>query len=72
VRVALTVLAVVLSLCVTAVVMFFAVLILAGPHGSTVPSALQPAVLVVGWLVVVAVPLAVARWVWRRLARAPS
>jgi hypothetical protein len=72
VRVALTILAAVLSLCLTAVVVFFAVLILAGPHSSMVPSALQPAVLVVGWLVVVVVPLTVARWVWRRFAPDPS
>lgn len=71
-RVTLTVLAAVVSLCLTAAVVFFAVLILAGPHSSMVPSALQPAVLVVGWLIVVAVPLAVARWVWRRFAQGPS
>jgi predicted membrane-bound spermidine synthase len=62
-----------ISLAVTAAVVFFAVLILAGPHGGLLPvsfhaGVLVIGVLVIGWLVVFGVPLLVPRWVWRRQA----
>ena len=50
---------------VLAVVCFFAVLILAGPHSSMLPSALQPAVVIAGYLVVVVTPILLARHRWR-------
>lgn len=65
-RILVTFLAVVLSGAVTAVAVFFAVLVLAGPHGGILPSSLQTFTLVLGWCVVVAVPALVARWAWRR------
>ena len=46
-------------------VMFFLVLVLAGPHSSLLPSSLQPAVLVLGWLTFLVVPLWIAGRVWR-------
>ena len=46
-------------------ILFFSVLVLAGPHSSLLPSAIQPAVLVLGWLVFLVMPLWIARRVWR-------
>jgi hypothetical protein len=54
------------SFAVLAPVCFFVTLLLAGPHSSMLPSVVQPAVLVLGWLVLLAAPLLVARAVWRR------
>ena len=50
-------------------VCFFVVLILAGPHSSMLPSAIQPAVLVAGWIVVLVGPVLLARGAWRRASR---
>lgn len=66
-RLLLTLVAAVLSFAVTGVAAFFAVLLLAGPHGGLLPAAFQPVVLVVGWVLVGTVPIVVARWAWRRL-----
>jgi hypothetical protein len=46
-------------------IVFFIVLILAGPHSSMLPSAIQPAVLLGGWIVFLIAPLWIARRVWR-------
>jgi hypothetical protein len=56
------------ALAVTAAVTLFAVLFLAGPHGGALPSSLHSATLVVGWLVVIIVPILAGRWAWRRFA----
>ena len=55
------------SLALLAPVCFFAVMVLAGPHSSLLPSFLQPLVLVLGWAIVLVVPVVVARAVWRRV-----
>jgi hypothetical protein len=55
---------------VLAPICFFVAVILAGPHSSMLPSFLQPAVLVLGWLTLLIAPLWVARRVWRRTRRA--
>lgn len=63
-RILLTALAVVISAVITAIVMFFAVLVLAGPHGGALPRSLHTATLALGWLIVFAVPVFVGRWTW--------
>lgn len=57
-----------LALAVTATGAFFAVLVLAGPHGGALPSSLHTATLVLGRLVVAIVPILAGRWTWKRLA----
>jgi hypothetical protein len=42
------------------------VFFLAGPHGGALPDALAPAVLLLGWAVLIGIPILVARRVWRR------
>jgi hypothetical protein len=54
-----------LSSAVLAPVLFFAVLVVAGPHSSVLPSVLQPVALLLGWAVLLGVPIWVARKVWR-------
>ena len=66
-RVLGTCVAFLIALAATAAVAFFAVLLLAGPHGGVLPSPLHTATLVLGWLVVVIVPILASRWAWRRL-----
>jgi len=56
----------IVAAAILAPVCFFVALILAGPHSSLLPSAIQPAVLVMGWIVFLGAPLLVARTVWRR------
>ena len=58
------------SLTVTAVTMFFAATILAGPHSSLLPDWLGSLVLIVGWMIVLVVPVLVTRFVGRKLAAA--
>jgi hypothetical protein len=53
-------------------VCFFAVILFAGPHSDLLPSVLQPPVLILGWLTVLAGPVLVARAVWRRVGAAPG
>ena len=65
----LTLLAWLVSTIVLAPVCFVVVIVLAGPHSSMLPSWIQPAVLILGWLVLLVGPLLVARAVWRRGAR---
>ena len=67
-RVIGTVAVFVVAFVVTAAVVAFAVLSLAGPHGGVLPSSLHTPAFVLGWLVVVVVPVLAARSAWRRLA----
>lgn len=65
-RVAIAALAYLVSLAVFAPLLFFAVMILAGPHSSMLPSRLQPAVMVLGWVALTVLPVMTARTMWRR------
>lgn len=47
----------VLGVPVTAAVLFFPVVLLAGPHSDLLPGAVQPVVWVAGWLAVVVAPV---------------
>jgi hypothetical protein len=68
----LTVLTWTVSFAVVAPACFIGVMVLAGPHSSVLPAFLQPVVLVVGWLVILAAPMLIARAVWRRTGRSGS
>lgn len=68
-KVVATAVAYMVSLAIVAALSFFAVLILAGPHTGLLPSWLEPAVLGIGWLAVLVLPVLVARVVWRRIGR---
>jgi hypothetical protein len=50
-------------------VLFFLVLVLAGPHGGVLPSRLAPVVLLAAWAVLIGVPVLVARRVFARARR---
>ena len=65
-RALLTLIAWVVATAILAPVCFFAVIVLAGPHSSMLPSVVQPGVLLLGWLVFLIVPILIARRVWRR------
>jgi hypothetical protein len=65
-RVLLTGIAWLVSTAILAPVCFYAVILLAGPHSSMLPSMIQPAVLLLGWIVFLVAPVFVARAVWRR------
>jgi hypothetical protein len=67
VRVLATLLGYLLALALVAALTLVGVLVLAGPHAGILPGWLEPAVLVLGWLAVLLLPLWVARWIWRRL-----
>jgi hypothetical protein len=69
VRLFVTALAYFVVLVVVAVLAFFCVLVLAGPHGGVLPNFTQPAVLVTGWVIVIVAPVLVARLVWRGTAK---
>ncbi len=56
-----------LSLALVAIAIFFAVLVLAGPHSDLLPGWLGVFVLGVGWLAVLLLPALIAYRVWRRL-----
>ena len=62
----LVILAWLVAAAVLGPVIFFVVIFLAGPHSSILPSAIQPLVLITGLVVFFAVPVLVARSVWRR------
>jgi hypothetical protein len=68
-RVFVVLLAFVVSLVLTAASVFFAVIFLAGPHGGVLPASLHTATLALGWVLVLAIPVLVARWTWRRKSR---
>jgi hypothetical protein len=57
------------AFAVLAPVCFFVVVLLAGPHSSILPSAMQPAVWVLGWLVLLGLPVVAARRAWVRTGR---
>jgi hypothetical protein len=69
VRWVLTLLTWFISVALLAPVCFLAVIGLAGPHGGALPSTLQPLVLILGWAVVLIVPVCVARAAWRHASR---
>ncbi len=56
----------VVSLMVVAAISLVVVLI-AGPHAGVLPGFLEPVVLLLGWLAVLALPAFAAFRVWRRL-----
>ena len=64
---ALAVLAALLSLVVIAPVLAFVVLVVAGPHAGLLPQWLEVVVLVAGWLSLLAAPIFIGRWLYRRL-----
>ena len=64
----LTAIAYLVSTALLAPVLFLAVMVLAGPHSSVLPSMLQPAVVIGGWVTLIVAPILVARAVWRRTA----
>jgi hypothetical protein len=66
-RILLTALAYLASLVLVAAVVLVAVLFLAGPHAGLLPQPLEVAVIVIGWLAVLALPVLAARSVWGRL-----
>ena len=59
----------IIAAAILAPVCFFAVVILAGPHSSLLPSAIQPAVLLLGWVVFLGGPILIARATSRRAFR---
>jgi hypothetical protein len=65
-RLVLTAIAWLGTALVLAPLCFFSVLVLAGPHSSILPSRIQPAVLLIGWLIFLVVPVLAARAAWRR------
>lgn len=67
-RLAFTILAYLATFVVVAAAAFFGVLVLAGPHGGALPSFMQTPALLLGWVLVLVVPVLAARWAWRRLA----
>ena len=66
-KVLITVAASLISLAVAAGLALVFVLVLAGPHSDILPSWLRPAVFVLAWMAVVAVPFIVGRSIWRRM-----
>ena len=69
----LTALAYLMTLILVAVTAFYLVIILAGPHGGLLSRSFETVVLVLGWLLVLVVPILVARLAWYRLSeRMPS
>ena len=68
-RIVLSLIAYVVALAAVAVIAFFAVIFLAGPHAGLLPGWLEAVVLGLGWLAVLLLPVLAARTVWRRLGR---
>lgn len=66
-RLFLTVLTYLGSFIAVAAVTLFAVLFLAGPHAGLLPKPVEVVVIGLGWLVVLILPVLLARTVWRRL-----
>jgi hypothetical protein len=65
-RLLLTIAAYLGALVAVAVVAFFVVIFLAGPHAGLLPHALEAVVLILGWLSVLVLPVWAAWTVWRR------
>ena len=57
------------AVAVLSPVIFLVMVVLAGPHSSILPSAVQPAVWLLGWAAVLLVPALVARMAWRRTGK---
>lgn len=68
-RILVTAFAYVASLVAIAVIAFFVVISLAGPHAGLLPSWLEAVVLGLGWLAVLILPILVARKVWHRFGK---
>lgn len=64
----LSALAYLAALALVAVLTFFAVIFLAGPHAGLLPHWLEVVVFAAALLIVLVLPALAARWVWRRLA----
>jgi len=60
-----------LSTALLAPVIFFAVIVFAGPHSSLLPSVIQPVVAVAGLIALVALPVWLTRLTLRRFDRTP-
>jgi hypothetical protein len=56
----------VVSTAVLAPLLFVVVMVLAGPHSSMLPSAMQAVALMAGWITLFVVPVWIARKVWLR------
>jgi ABC-type nickel/cobalt efflux system permease component RcnA len=69
VRVLITIATYFLTLLVVAVVAFFVVIFLAGPHAGLLPHAMEVVVLVLGWLSVLILPFWGAWIIWKRLGQ---
>lgn len=61
-----------LATLLCAPIVFFLVLVLAGPHGGALPASLAPAVLIAGWVILLGLPILVARRVYLRTSRGPG
>lgn len=59
------------SLVAVAALAFAVVLVLAGPHSDLLPPAVQIAVIVLGWLSVLILPIVCAFQVWKKRKSAP-
>ena len=68
-RLILTISTYLATLVAVAVATFFAVILLAGPHGGLLPRSLEGVVLILGWLLVLILPFWPARTVWRHLGK---
>ena len=68
-RALITIAAYFVTLVVVAVVAFFVVIFLAGPHAGLLPHALEVVVLVLGWLSVLILPFWAAWRTWKRLGQ---
>ena len=66
-RAALTGLTYAIALLIVTALTLLIVLVLAGPHAGLLPQPLEIAVIVLGWLSVLVVPVWVARRLWKRL-----
>ena len=67
-RILATALAYIVSLALVGIICFFGVLAIAGPHAGILPGFAEAGVILLGWLTVIALPVMIARKVWRRYA----
>jgi hypothetical protein len=72
VRVFLACLVWLITTALLAPVIFFAVIFLAGPHSSVLPSALQPVVVIAALIVLLGAPIWLARRMLRKRSPSPS